>query len=345
MIPTNRDRQVHVILKSLEPQDCFEEVCQALRGLDYEPECLLEWCEKDPLNHKYSEREKLGRFHSFKTKEQAEESGDHARGFTTLIMLYPHDRPSMQYEASLLDPDEIEWISNDKSTARAERKPKHFTQYHALCVTPQELPTGLSNMSLEHQKTAYLTAMFKQHEQIYGTDDPRAGGLAMPVISAICGIGAPNYININPCNGENGNENVSSFRHTLIECDDVESLQEQYALLRASGLPITCVTDSAGKSLHAAVRVDAVSAAEYGERVDLIREFCAGIGINFDRSCRDSSRYTRCAGSTRTITKHVTWRPRPLGSQHPQNLISMYLGHPSYLEWKLMEYPKHVNRI
>lgn len=57
---------------------------------------------------------------------------------------------------------------------------------------------------------------------------------------------------------------VTSFRHCLIEADKGDK-EAQLGALRKIGLPITAIIDTAGKSIHAWVRIDASTREEYRE--------------------------------------------------------------------------------
>lgn len=330
MKPNFRDKQVQVLLTNyLSPYEHFEEVMFALKGMGYDEGILLEWMEKDGYDQRarHDEKEKLTRYRSAQSRATAID-GAHVRGFSTLKQLYLEqggDLLDLQIEASQLDDEDVEYISNDSSSSRIEREQKRAVVYKKQDVEPaKKLPDLFCQLPLDKQYQLYLKLLFRKGEQVFGTRDPRSGGQSVLVDTLLTDpVHKPNLININPCNGLNGNDNVTVFRHTLVECDDIEGLEMQYALLLHSGLPITCITDSAGKSLHAAIKVDAKDYEEYSERVNLIKEFCTGIGINYDSRCRDPSRYSRCAGAIRVLDKPVAWRSRQAYSEHPQHLIDV----------------------
>ncbi|MCD8208060.1 MAG: PriCT-2 domain-containing protein, partial [Bacteroidales bacterium] len=78
------------------------------------------------------------------------------------------------------------------------------------------------------------------------------------------------WIRVNALNGQGvRNADVKSFRYALVESDTepVERQREVYERLR---LPIACLVSSGGKSLHAIVKIDAETNAEYGRRVDYL---------------------------------------------------------------------------
>lgn len=347
--PTERDKQTQIILQSLDPHEHFEDVMFALKGMDYPEEILLDWMETSGYDQRsnHNEREKINRFRSACTMAEAQESGYHARGFNTIRNLYleaGYDKLDLQIKAANMDDDDVEYVSGDYTKIERERKVERFTQYHKLVVEPRPLP--VQTLTLNQQYQTYLKTLFLEDDLIYGTVNIFQGGGSMPCRNAMQDPESkPEYINVNPTTGDNGDDNVADFRFTLIECDDVESLEEQYAMLLATKLPIKTITDSGGKSLHALVHVNASNVEEYRERVSLIREFCKGVGINYDTRCSDPSRYTRCAGAIRKLTKPVKWRSRHEGEYHEQTLIDTNVGVDSFLYWKLVVYPKYINYV
>ncbi|MEI7929550.1 MAG: hypothetical protein WCH40_13450, partial [Verrucomicrobiales bacterium] len=71
------------------------------------------------------------------------------------------------------------------------------------------------------------------------------------------------FLRINPmAKGGAKNEDVTAFRHVLVEFDRDEAgkpipKEEQYHAVIASGMPVAALIDSGNKSLHAWIRVDA----------------------------------------------------------------------------------------
>ena len=347
--PTERDKQTQIILQSLDPHEHFEDVMFALKGMDYPEEILLDWMETNGYDQRsnHNEKEKINRFRSACTMSEAQETGYHARGFNTIRNLYleaGYDNLDLQIKAANMDDDDVEYVSGDYTKGTKERKVERFTQYHKLVVEPRPLPEY--DRDSNNQYSLFLRTLFVGTDIIFGTVNIYNGGGHMTRTQALKDIeNKPEFINVNPCNGENGDDNVTDFRYTLIECDDVNSIEEQYSMLLATKLPIRTITDSGGKSLHAIVHVEASNLEEYRERVSLIREFCKGVGINYDTRCSDPSRYTRCAGATRKLTKPVKWRNRHEGEYHEQTLIDTNVGAESFLYWKLVIYPKFINYV
>ena len=81
------------------------------------------------------------------------------------------------------------------------------------------------------------------------------------------------WIRLNPLDGKGQSDrNVAAYRHVLIESDTLPK-EEQERIYRKYELPITCLVDSAGKSVHALVRIDAPNEQEYRNRVNYLFRF------------------------------------------------------------------------
>ena len=125
------------------------------------------------------------------------------------------------------------------------------------------------------------------------------------------------WVCINPVNGEHKTvEKVSDSRHIayskvsksatdvtrysylLVESDTM-SIDQQYSWLKASGLPILCLTHSGGKSLHAIVLIDAANEKEYKEISTKVYEALFGAGFAEDKGNLNANRYTRMPGVLR----------------------------------------------
>jgi RecA-family ATPase len=85
-------------------------------------------------------------------------------------------------------------------------------------------------------------------------------------------------------------ESVSSFRHLLVEFDKIPK-EQQYQVLKQSGLPLTCIIDSGSKSLHGWVRVDAENIEQYKERAEFIYKYLAAYKL--DPNNKNAARYSR----------------------------------------------------
>lgn len=127
------------------------------------------------------------------------------------------------------------------------------------------------------------------------------------------------WIRANPMDGQGvNNENTKAFRHVLVESDEVD-IEKQIEIYTRLELPITTLTLSGGKSVHALVKVDAQNAEEYKERVKRIFQACADQGLPIDFANRNSARLTRFAGFER-------------GDQQ-QSLLKVEIGCKNYKEW------------
>jgi RecA-family ATPase len=128
------------------------------------------------------------------------------------------------------------------------------------------------------------------------------------------------YVSINANNGKNRKaESITKYRHCLIEFDD-STLQEQWAIIKRSGLPTSAIIKSGARSLHAWVDVRATSAKEFAERVDFIYkhlEHCKP-----DPANKDAGRLSRLPGAMRTAT----------GQQ--QELVECGAPTLTYMEWQ-----------
>ena len=120
------------------------------------------------------------------------------------------------------------------------------------------------------------------------------------------------FVRINPFkpNLYSGSDNdISAYRHVLVEFDD-KPKPEQEKLFRDSGLPITVLIDSGGKSIHAWVRVDAPSRKEWDARRDLIYSLIPGV----DAKNKNPSRYSRLPGAWRSPVSQQKLLATNLGS-------------------------------
>ena len=127
------------------------------------------------------------------------------------------------------------------------------------------------------------------------------------------------WIRFNPLDGKGcRDENVTSYRHALIESDDID-LEKQNAIIRELELPVACLVYSGGKSIHAIVRIEAATYDEYRKRVDYLYKVCEKNGLKVDRQNRNPSRLSRMPGVMRNGKK--------------QFLIDTNIGKVSWQEW------------
>jgi len=128
------------------------------------------------------------------------------------------------------------------------------------------------------------------------------------------------WIRFNPLDGKDASDkHVTDFRFALVESDTLP-IGKQNAILRALELPIAALVHSGGKSLHAIVRVDAVSYEDYRKKVDYLYRICDKNGLILDHQNRNPSRLSRMPGVIRDGEK--------------QFLIDTNLGKASWAEWQ-----------
>ena len=160
----------------------------------------------------------------------------------------------------------------------------------------------------------FLTAAFAQGETVCICEQveegkPATSGSFLPVEEWIRRFDSPDslllkpdredgvFVRINPFrpNLYSGSDNdVAAYRHVLVEFDD-KPKDEQEKLLRDSGLPISVLIDSGGKSIHGWVRVDAADRKEWDARRDEIYRAIPGI----DPKNKNPSRFSRLPGAWR----------------------------------------------
>jgi RecA-family ATPase len=127
------------------------------------------------------------------------------------------------------------------------------------------------------------------------------------------------YVSINANNGKNRKaESITKFRHCLIEFDE-STLQEQWAIIKRSGLPTSSIIKSGARSLHAWVDIRAANAKEFAERVDFIYKHLEH--SKPDPANKDAGRLSRLPGAMRTAT----------GLQ--QELVECGAPTLTYMEW------------
>lgn len=128
------------------------------------------------------------------------------------------------------------------------------------------------------------------------------------------------WIRINPLDGEGvSNKNVAKYQYALVESDSL-TLERQNELFRKLQLPIATLTYSAGKSLHALVKVEARNYPEYQERVHYLYTVLNKNGIEIDTQDKNPSRLSRLPGFVRGDDK--------------QFLIDTNIGRANWDDWK-----------
>ena len=127
------------------------------------------------------------------------------------------------------------------------------------------------------------------------------------------------WVRINPmkADGDGSDQSVTSFRHVLVEGDEIPK-SEQERILRESGLPIAALIDSGGKSIHAWVKVDATDYAQWKERRDVV--YAALEELRPCAQNKNPSRLSRLPGVNR--------------GESTQALLGLSLGAKTWDDWK-----------
>lgn len=125
-------------------------------------------------------------------------------------------------------------------------------------------------------------------------------------------------IGLNPRKEKDGTDKgCSAFRHLLLEADKL-SVEQQWAILRASGLPISAVIHSGNKSLHAWVRLDAETKEDFDAKAKKV--FSLNLLRDFDAATKNAGRLARLPGLAR--------------GEKVQKVIALNIGAESFSEWE-----------
>jgi hypothetical protein len=168
-------------------------------------------------------------------------------------------------------------------------------------LDPLALPAMIPNGQQIHFDTCFAPDELVSVVFGKGPDGkPKDKGVTREPIALLDNHELGTYIRVNPMRRDgSGDADVTAWRHCLIECDKAP-VEMQWAAIVASGLPVSVVVSSGGRSIHAWVRVDAATPEEYRIRAkmaaDAMEEF---EGIILDRACLNCSRLARLAGRQR----------------------------------------------
>ena len=134
---------------------------------------------------------------------------------------------------------------------------------------------------------------------------------------------------MNPLDGNGQSDrNVAAYRYVLIESDDIPK-EEQERFYRKYELPIAALVDSAGKSVHAVVRIDAPDEQEYRRRVNYLFRFLELRDFPVDNANKNPSRLSRMPGVLRGGVM--------------QELLATNIGKHTWGEW--LEYAEELSLL
>ena len=125
------------------------------------------------------------------------------------------------------------------------------------------------------------------------------------------GVAVPEHIIPNPLSGGLGETKdgkpsyradscVERFRFAVVEFDTM-SREQQIHFWAGVKLPVAALVDSAGKSVHGWVRIDAANAGEWTRRVE-DKLFALLTSVGADGACKNEARLSRVPGGLRAET-------------------------------------------
>lgn len=195
----------------------------------------------------------------------------------------------MAYEyvnALFKDGEYIGWVNESKLNEKREK------------FIPANVGHWLQKKELLRQLKKY-----KNLEEVFGSTSDEAGA----------------WIRINPLDGDGGaNANVTRWDYVLVESDTM-SKEEQKKLYVSLNLPIVALVDSAGKSVHAIVKVEASDEIEYKKRVSHLFDVLSKHGMTLDVANKNCSRLSRLPGIMR--------------NGQLQELLALNMGAASWHDW------------
>jgi len=233
---------------------------------------------------------------------------------------------ALDWDAEISRDDELKVVDTNWLQSVDVVEPGEDWQPH------RDLIKYLETLFSAEENVGYVTESWEKEDKFLpkkGNWDRTAGQLIAELNSCNGDIGAVfgdcrhevgAWIRFNPLDGKGcRDENVTDFRFTLIESDNME-IDKQHALLKELELPIACLVHSGGKSLHAIVRVDATGYEEYRKRVDFLHDVCKRNGLLLDKQNRNPSRLSRMPGVMR--------------NGHKQFLLATNIGKSNWAEWR-----------
>lgn len=145
--------------------------------------------------------------------------------------------------------------------------------------------------------STFLETLFDPGELVCLSQSVYGRGL-MPVEAAALQSAQFQFFSINPLKDSRKDDNCLAFRNFLVEFDTV-SLEEQLALIGASGIPFTSLVFSGSKSYHLIISLKEVIDRHHYNK--LARWLYAALPLA-DQACKNPSRLSRNAGAIREST-------------------------------------------
>ena len=191
-----------------------------------------------------------------------------------------------------------------------------------------ELKKNTDNEINNIDRIRQIEALFSRSAQLVVCIDSNYGNLIKSDSEAL-EYDSANYTHFKVNAGGSKAEDITDYRYTLVECDEIADLSLQRGYIKDLNLPVASLVWSGNKSLHAVIKVEAPTLEEYKRRVSLIHEVCEGVGFKIDKT-KDCCRFTRLAGAINNKTGNV------------QQLIALNFGASSWNNWEFETLPKLV---
>ena len=309
------------LLDYIDPASCsyteWAQVGMALKHEGYSVSDWDQWSQRDGARYHTGECERKWR--TFK-----EEAGSVVTGATITQMAKDagwqpasHDDEVLDWD-STLEVDDLDrgyrLIDTDYIKGTKLQEPKNWDPVDQIKLFVQALykPEDYINYVTQAYPKEEKDGTTKWVPSGNGVYTRTAGDLLKALDSCKGDIslvfGDPNpaagaWMRINPLDGDGiKNANVAKFEYALVESDSLE-LERQNELFRKLKLPIATLTYSAGKSLHALVKIDAKNKYEYQERVQYLYTVLNQNGIEIDTQDKNPSRLSRLPGFERNGDK------------------------------------------
>jgi len=226
------------------------------------------------------------------------------------------------YEKSALP---IGYLLNERPTASNYRAPviRKEKAEPVKLPEPASLPTDIISAA------ETLRVLFREGETVRICRDAKQWqradfldreSLIKQMDAGLLGANKTNgaLIGLNPRKEKDGTDKgCSAFRHLLLEADKL-SVEQQWAILRASGLPISAVIHSGNKSLHAWVRLDAETKEDFDAKAKKV--FSLNLLRDFDAATKNAGRLARLPAVAR--------------GEKVQKVIALNIGAESFSEWE-----------
>ena len=309
--------KIYSALESINPTDLnydgWLKVGMALKSAGETCDTWETWSARDPE-----------RFHNGECRRKWD--GFNGNGVTAGSLLYlakqngwaPPQGSTLDWDGRPTNDGDTDAFATDMETPAEQ-----LTTFLNAVFEAEDIVRIVPNAYVDHDGKTKLTRGNYEHTRDELLITAREGGV--DALGPFTDVGA--WVAVNPVDGNGVRAtNIVRFKHTLIESDNL-AVEEQERLIRKLNLPVTTLTHSGGKSIHALVRVDAADQREYKQRVERLQQECIKAGLEVDAQCKDPGRLTRLPGVLRNGVM--------------QRLLDIHIGCESWEAWiKYIETPR-----